>query len=202
MKEDERMPQKRMEDIITPVGTLVYPNFNTPRDYKGDGKFKYDGKLLLTGADAEALKSRIEQLSQETLGKSATKLPYPLWEDKVDENGSEFTLFTLKVNAEGKSKSGRTFSNKPIFLDEEGLPFIEEPQIGGGTRASIALRPYVWNQRGITLQPVAIQVIELVEQQRRDAAHYASQFAAAAGDRNPNANPAPRSAAAGSGADF
>ena len=188
------------EDIITPVGTLKYVFFNEPRDFEDDGRFKYDCKFVLRGADSEALKSSIDAVCRDGIGKSATSLKHAVWKD-VEEDGDEYTEFTFKVNAMGTSKGGKPYSRKPIFLQADGTPFgMEEPQVGAGTRARIALTPYCWSTKkgdkptGLTLQPRAVKIIELVERKVRDAGHYASAFEAEEGATGGNGAVAPKAA--------
>jgi hypothetical protein len=194
----------KYEDIVTAVGTFKFANLNVARDYNNNGKFAYDAKFVLEGAEAQIVKDAIEVICMAELGKPHSGLTFPVYKDETDDDGSEYTVFSLKVKASIESKSGKTIDKKPKFLTTAGVPVSPEPIVGGGTRAAVCIRPYTWEKPfpGITLQPDAVMIHELVEYIPRDDAYYANKFATAGADQV-NDNPAPRSApAAGRAADF
>jgi len=195
----------KYEDIVTAVGVFKFANLNVARDYNKNGNFAYDAKFVLEGAEAQIVKDAIEVICMAEHGKAHSALTFQVYKDETDDDGSEYTVFSLKVKAALASKSGKTIDKKPKFLTTAGVPVTPEPVIGGGTRAAVCIRPYTWEKPfpGITLQPDAIMVHELVEYIPRDDAYYAGKFAAAGADQVNNDNPAPRSApAAGRAADF
>jgi hypothetical protein len=74
------------------------------------------------------------------------------------------TQLKLKVKAMGKNKEGETFSRQPKLFGADGQPL--EANIGGGSKLKVAVIPYCWYTAslgaGITLQPKAVQVLDLV----------------------------------------
>jgi hypothetical protein len=70
----------------------------------------------------------------------------------------------LKVKATGKSKDGETYTRQPKLFDASGR--IVNENIGGGSKLKIAVVPYMWYTAslgaGITLQPKAVQILDLV----------------------------------------
>lgn len=172
------MPEKRYEydsndpfrNFVTPIGTLVFPALNEPRDYKGNQQFSYDTGLVLEGEDAEELAAFIDELGEEAkrIHKKPKVNPVVPYEVHTDKDGEEIpgqTKFKFKVAAVTKTKKG-DWDRKPAFFDATGTPIEPEPQIGGGTRARIGFQTYLWKnptQVGVKLQPIAVQVVELVE---------------------------------------
>jgi hypothetical protein len=70
----------------------------------------------------------------------------------------------LKVKATGKSKDGETYTRQPKLFDASGQ--ITNENIGGGSKLKVAVVPYFWYTAslgaGITLQPKAVQILDLV----------------------------------------
>jgi hypothetical protein len=65
----------------------------------------------------------------------------------------------------GKNKeTGEEYSRKPTLFDAAGKE--EDVNIGGGSKLKVAVVPYCWYTAslgaGITLQPKAVQVLDLV----------------------------------------
>jgi hypothetical protein len=65
----------------------------------------------------------------------------------------------------GKNKeTGEEYSRKPTLFDATGKE--EDVNVGGGSKLKIAVVPYCWYTAslgaGITLQPKAVQVLDLV----------------------------------------
>lgn len=151
--------------ITTPVGIARYPSLNRP-DTKFDDIGVYKVNLEMSTEDAEPFLKQIEALFSEfvadkkrELKKDKLKLHAAPWEDN-----DGLTQLKLKVKAMGKNKEGETFSRQPKLFGADGQPL--EANIGGGSKIKVAVVPYTWYTAslgaGITLQPKAVQVLELV----------------------------------------
>ena len=156
------MPNKT---LTTPVGTARYPHLNRP-DTKFDDVGVYKVNLELTAEEAEPFLKQAEELfsafvaeKKAELKKDKIKLHSAPWE----ENDGLVQL-KLKVKAMGKGKDGETYSRAPKLFNASGE--IITDNIGGGSKIKVAVVPYCWYTgtlgAGITLQPKAVQVLDLV----------------------------------------
>ncbi len=151
--------------ITTPAGIARYPHLNRP-DTKFDDVGVYKVNLELSAEDAEPFLKQVESLLAEfiaakkvELKKDKLKLHAAPWE----ENDGQVQL-KLKVKALGKDKAGETYSRAPKLFNAAGEVITDN--IGGGSKLKVAVVPYCWYTgtlgAGITLQPKAVQVLDLV----------------------------------------
>jgi hypothetical protein len=152
--------------ITTPAGIARFPSLNRP-DTKFSEVGVYKVNLEMSSADAEPFIKQVEALFAEFLAdkkrelkKDKLKLHPAPWEDN-----DGLTQLKLKVPAMGKNKeTGEEYSRKPTLFDATGKE--EEVNVGGGSKLKIAVVPYCWYTAslgaGITLQPKAVQVLDLV----------------------------------------
>jgi len=151
--------------ITTPVGIARYPHLNRP-DKKFSEVGNYKVNLEMSSEDAEPFIKQIEALFGEfvaekkrELKKDKLKLHAAPWE----ENDGQVQL-KLNVKAIGKNKEGEEFSRAPKLFNAAGE--VINDNIGGGSKLKVAVVPYCWYTAslgaGITLQPKAVQVLDLV----------------------------------------
>lgn len=117
---------------------------------------------------------------QKLKAKSITVLEFGADPD-VDDDGNETGLVVIKakMKASGVSKKdGKPWSRKPTLFDSKGKPMPEgsKPVWGGSVlKVAAEVTPY-YNAKdnvvGITLRLNAVQVIDLVSGQGRDASAY------------------------------
>jgi hypothetical protein len=147
------------------VGIARYPSLNKP-DTKFDEVGVYKVNLEMSAEDAEPFLSQVEALLAEfvaqkkaELKKDKLKMHAAPWE----ENDGQVQL-KLKVKALGKDKAGETYSRAPKLFNASGEVITDN--IGGGSKIKVAVVPYCWYTAslgaGVTLQPKAVQVLELV----------------------------------------
>ena len=154
---------------ISPVGKLVYPYLNQPRQYQGKGKFAYDTALDVEGEEGETFARWIEEYAADyakRVGKRSINIESLVMPaiDREKEEIANTLRFRFKI-AVLETKQG-TWDRKPAFYQADGTPYDPEPTIGGGTVAQIAFTIYEWQSgpnRGMTLQPEGILIHELVE---------------------------------------
>lgn len=151
--------------ITTPAGIARYPHLNRP-DTKFDDVGVFKVNLELSAEDAEPFITQIEGLLAEfvaekkrELKKDKLKMHAAPWEDN-----DGLVQLKLKVKATGKDKAGETYSRQPKLFNASGEVITDN--VGGGSRIKVAVVPYVWYTAslgaGVTLQPKAVQVLELV----------------------------------------
>lgn len=151
--------------ITTNAGIARYPALNRP-DTKFDEIGVYKVNLEMSSDDAAEFIATIDGMFSEFLAdkkrelkKDKLKLHAVPWEEN---DGT--TQLKLKVKAMGKTKAGEEYSRAPKIFGADGQPL--EANIGGGSKLKIAVVPYFWYTAslgaGVTLQPKAIQVLDLV----------------------------------------
>ena len=190
----------------TPKGIAKWITVNTP-----DTKFKDAGEyrvtLLLKGADAEALKAKIDEAIKLAIVeskanknnakhvkniKAAKDLPYAPDTDK-EGNETGFTAFKFKATASGTRKKDKsTWTFQPRVFDAALLPIdLKKVQVWGGSEVKVAyeMAPYgITNYSpsigvGVSLKLSAVQVITLKTGSGKDAKAFG--FEAEEGDSIP-----------------
>lgn len=151
--------------ITTPAGIARYPHLNRP-DLKFDDVGVFKVNLEMSNEDAESFIAKIDELFTDFVSEKKRELK----KDKLKmhafpwEENDGMTQLKLKVKAIGKTKAGEEYSRKPKIFGADGKPL--EANIGGGSKIKVAVVPYFWYTAslgaGITLQPKAVQVIDLV----------------------------------------
>lgn len=161
--------------ITTPVGIARYPHLNRP-DTKFDDVGVFKVNLEMSTEDAEPFLKQIEALFAEYLPAKLAEINNRLVMEGLPkktklkhhaapwEENDGMTQLKLKVKAMGKTKAGEEYSRQPKLFAADGQPL--EANIGGGSKLKVAVVPYFWYTAslgaGITLQPKAVQVLDLV----------------------------------------
>lgn len=155
--------------VTTPAGIARYPHLNAPdRKYATTeaphGVYKVN--LEMSDEDAAKFIEAIEGSFSEFVAEKKRELKkdkIKLYDFPWAENDG-MTQLKLKVKAMGKTKDGEEYSRQPKIFGADGRPL--EANIGGGSRIKVAVVPYFWYTAqlgaGITLQPKAVQVLDLV----------------------------------------
>lgn len=174
----------RAPRFITETGIAIWPKLVEPDEFKGTKAYKTElrlpadskvfdakGKCLgslqqfLDEKNAEAFEAKAEEYKgkKDKKGKPIVitegDAPYRLDED----NGDLIPKF--KLNAEGTTRDGKAFTQKPALFDAKGKPVTPEA-IWGGSRIKISFEviPYCVDSArtaGISLRLKAVQIIEL-----------------------------------------
>ena len=155
---------------VTPIGTANYPWLNTP-----DTKFNPEGVYKVTMVFEKSpeldfmlkdLGKTLEEFYQETINnpKNAKVKNKITKADLYEEDDDGNYIIKFKQNAVIKSLKG-TFNAHIAIFDSKGKP-CQDAKIGGGSRIKVCFTAapyYVPSTKvcGLTLRPVAVQVIEL-----------------------------------------
>jgi hypothetical protein len=151
--------------ITTPAGIARYPRLNTPdTKFSEEGQYKVD--LEMSSEDAKPFIEIIESMFADFVADKKRELK----KDKIKIHAAPWTendgmvQLKLKVKATGKSKDGETYTRQPKLFDASGQ--VTNENIGGGSKLKVAVVPYMWYTAslgaGITLQPKAVQILDLV----------------------------------------
>ena len=154
---------------ITETGTAEYPYLTTP-DYQFSSGGKYQVKLVVPKEKAKTdielinnvIASRVAKECQNKSGDQIKKAPLP-YEVVGDMVRFKFHCLASGVN----SKTGKTFTQKPVIKDAKDKLFPEDKQIWSGSKLRVAYEPVSYNVSGTgvgaTLRLKGCQVVELVE---------------------------------------
>lgn len=192
------MADKQKKQFFTsPKGVLIYPHLLKP-----DTKFNKEGgdykaKLKpLDNAAADSLREKIDQATEQAVEKSKAELLEKAEQetdkakakklrDKAAKIGPQdppyahdeetgATVFSFKLKAQGKTKEGKAFTQKPHLYNSVGQPIKGVIKVGGGTVAKIGFELVLYynaanNVAGVSLRLRACQIIELKEFGETDA---------------------------------
>ncbi len=173
--------KEKYPTFVSPALKLTFAFLNKPRQYQGKGDFAYSCQANLTGQDAADLEKfvgqQIEEAKQRFKTRKVANSPISEAEDEDGKAIPDTITVKFKVSATMEVGGGRTWDRKPAFFDAAGKPIQPEPSIGPGTVCKVSYQVYLWktgNGAGVTLQPQALQITELVEfkPRERDAEGY------------------------------
>lgn len=179
----------------TPAGKALFCRVFEP-DYQFDERGDYSATILLSKDNPEvaelerqfeALMAEAEAMAQENAAKNKNprkrnELPprkdenHGDWFDKNGEPTGEYAI-RAKAKASGTSKQGKDWTFSPFVCDAQGVPFPEEPKrlIGNGSTIKLAVTAFPYASPigyGISIRLDALQVLDLVEYNKRDAKTY------------------------------
>lgn len=155
----------KYDRMTSPKGIAKYPWLTKPdTKFKEEGEYKVD--LVVSKKDAEPLIKSITAARDKFAASEKAKKKAPLpWADDVDDNGKKTGKVVFKFRV--KAKTG-DWDRKPKLFDTKGGR-VSDVSVGGGTTMKVSFDLYTWNVAslgaGVTLQPVAVQLIDLVEYQ-------------------------------------
>jgi hypothetical protein len=151
-------------ELMTPKGVAVWPKLETP-DTKFNPLGVYSVDLAIPAEEAEDLMKKLMAVHKEHTGKVPAKADNSMWKMEIDEETGEETgrvIFKCKIKNVMR-KDGQLWDRKPVLWDAMGKR-VEGLNIGSGSILRLKLSVYAWNaagKKGISLQPRAVQVIDL-----------------------------------------
>ena len=155
------MADKRLS---TPVGTAVYPRLKTP-DTKFDDLGAYKADISIPAAEAAALITELTDIWKAHVGKAPKKADNPMFSMETDDQGEETGNVIFKMRAKNKmNKNGELWDRRPKLFDASLNPIDVNPY--GGTKYVVSFEARAWeygDKKGVSLQPLGVQIIELIE---------------------------------------
>jgi len=147
--------------MTTPAGTARWPWLN-----KADTKFKPEGEykvtLVVSKKEVKPLLDAASKIVQEIMANNKIKkrAPFPIVAE-TDDQGNETGNMLVKCAV--KCREG--WDRKPKLFDAEGNRI--DVKVGGGSTIKVNVELYGWHNAalgaGVMLQPIAVQVLDLVE---------------------------------------
>lgn len=147
-------------------GVAVYPALNRP-DTKFDELGQYKADVKLSAADAAPLIAKIQAVAKEHMGKVMPKAKNSAFEAVLNDEGEETgeVLFKIRVKNKLRKSDGKLWDRRPLVIDAKKNDLPVAVAIWGGTTMRVQFEVYPWNtgaKKGISLQPIMVQVIDLV----------------------------------------
>lgn len=149
--------------LSSPLGTAVYPRLKTP-DTKFDELGQYKADIAVPLAEAAPLMEKLQTIHKAHTGKPAKKAENTMWIMQLDDAGEETGNVIFKIRVKNRTtRSGEVWDRRPKLFDANLKPIDVNPY--GGTKMIVSFDVYEWvagDKKGVSLQPVGVQIIELV----------------------------------------
>jgi hypothetical protein len=157
--------------ITFPKATLVYPALQRPdTKYGAEGTYKAD--IRLSKAEAQPFIDRIQERAKAHIGKKVKPGQKAFYKIETDEDGNPTgnILFNIRVKNRISKKDGKLWDRRPLLIDAKKLPVDVNPWGGTVARVQAEIYEYTYQgEKGLSLQPVVVQIIDLVTGQGREA---------------------------------
>jgi hypothetical protein len=160
--------REKQEAFTTPIGTAHYPWVNTPST-KFVPEGEYSCGLILTKEEGDAIILKLTPLLEEANAEKAKELGKKVktYELPLELDGDTYKLKSKLKPVNGTRKDGTSYTRSIGLFDSKGNPWDKSVLVRGGSKVRLNLRPKVWFAPllgvGITLEIMALQVIELAE---------------------------------------
>ena len=154
----------QQEPISIGPGKAVYPRLSQP-DTKFDELGQYKADVSIPLADAEAIMKTLTATFKAHTGKPPKKADNTMWYFETNEDGEETgnVVFKCRVKNKLRKRDGQLWDRKPKLFDAALKPVDVNPF--GGSTYVVSAEVYAWEagaKKGISLQPLGVQIIELV----------------------------------------
>ncbi len=156
----------------TPKGVAVYPRLKTP-DTKFDDNGQYKADLKVSADVAKPFITKFRQVYKDHVGSVLPKKPdrsskTAFYYFELDDEGEETGDVIFKLRVKNKiTRKGDLWDRRPAQFDAKGSPISDPKNVGGGSTLLVAGEVYLWQNpsggKGMSLQPEAIQILDLKE---------------------------------------
>lgn len=146
--------------ILFPAGSAFFPAlFEADTRFDQAGMYKADVVLDPGSPETAEVMTKLTATWKAHVGSAPTESKNPMWE--VKEDGIHF-----KIRAKNKVlRNGDLWDRKPALIDAEKKAITESFPIWSGSTIRPLVEVYEWatpKGKGVSLQPVVVQVIEVV----------------------------------------
>lgn len=163
--------------ISLPLGRAIYPALKQPDTKFHDlGIYKCNVSVPLKAASSTM--EKLSEIHKRHTGKVPAKADNTLWKMEVDEETGEETgnvIFKCTVK-NVRRRDGELWDRRPKQFDAKMNPVDLDPY--GGTELYVSASVYEWSaggKKGVSLQPLAVQIINLVERSGGNAEGFGFQ---------------------------
>lgn len=151
-------------EFTTPVGIAVYPHLNRP-DTKFHDLGAYKCNILVPIEEAKPLMDKLVAFYKQSTGQAPNKFENYMFKLSVDEDGEPTGMVEFKIAVKNRmTKKGELWDRKPKMFGADLLP-CPNANPYGGSKLRVSMEAYAWDaggKKGVSLQPKAVQIIELV----------------------------------------
>lgn len=152
--------------FTTPKGKAVYPHLKRP-DVKFHDLGQYKADILVPIEEAKPLMQKLLNMWKMECGTAANKFDNFMFTVETDEDGEPTGQVLFKLRVKNKlRKDGEIWDRKPKLFDASLTPCPNANPFGGSTMA-VSAEAYAWStkdgRKGVSLQPLAVQIVNLVE---------------------------------------
>lgn len=162
------MTKQNSPVIYLPKGEAVYPALRRP-DTRYDELGIYKCPVRVKEADAKEAIKELQRIAKEWTGKVLPVDKNNCWEFELDEETGEKTGYVIfKNKARNKMrKDGKLWDRKPVVIDAKRNVIPDDVNPWGGSTVRVKCEVYLSQnkdgKKGVSLQPLAVQVLKLVE---------------------------------------
>lgn len=151
--------------MLLPKGPAVYPALNRP-DTKFDELGAYKADVAVSADEAKDIIAALQKVAKAHMGKALPKASNSCWYVETDDEGEETGRIVFKCRVKNRTrKDGKLWDRRPMVIDAKKNEMPTDVNVWGGSVIRVQVEIYEWNaggKKGISLQPVVVQVIKLV----------------------------------------
>jgi hypothetical protein len=150
--------------LALPLGRAIYPALKRP-DTKFNELGIYKANVSVPLKEAAGVMEQLSNIYKQHTGKAPAKADNTMWKLEVDEEtGEETGNVIFKCTVKNVLRNGVIWDRRPKQFDAKMNPIDVDPR--GGSEMYVSASVYAWSaggKKGVTIQPLAIQVINLIE---------------------------------------
>ena len=164
-------------NISIPLGRALYPALKIAETKFHDlGQYKCNVSVPLK--EATSTMDKLSGLFKEHTGKVPPKSENTMWKMEIDpDTGEETGNVIFKCSVKNvRRRDGELWDRRPKQFDAKMNPVDLDPY--GGTEMYVSASVYAWSaagKKGVSLQPMAVQIINLVERSGGNAEGFGFQ---------------------------
>lgn len=151
-------------NISLPLGRAIYPALKRP-DTKFNELGIYKANVSVPLKEAAGVMEILSNIYKQHTGKAPAKADNTMWKLEVDEEtGEETGNVIFKCTVKNVMRNGSLWDRRPKQFDAKMNPIDVDPR--GGSEMYVSASVYAWSaggKKGVSIQPLAVQIINLVE---------------------------------------
>ena len=154
-------------NLALPLGRAIYPALKTA-DTKFHELGQYKCNVSVPLKEASGTMEKLTGIFKDHTGKAPTKADNTMWKMETDQDTGEETgnvIFKCSVK-NVQRRDGDLWDRRPKQFDAKMNPVNLDPY--GGTELYVSASVYAWSaagKKGVSLQPMAVQIINLIERE-------------------------------------
>ncbi len=168
------MSNRQSPSFKTPKGIAVYPRLARP-DTKFHDLGIYKADLLVDMTEAKPLLVKLGDMFKAHTGKAVNKFDNSMFTVEMDDDGEQTGKVLFKLRVKNRiGRDGEVWDRKPQMFDAMTTPCPTAKPFGG-SQMIVNFEAFAWEnggKKGISLQPIAIQILKLVEGEQQSSSSF------------------------------